>query len=59
VCLAKSKYRKQLVIFYQFKLKTNKSALCRKQINDVALGLATYPQIATYILRGPDATVVH
>ena len=53
LCIAKSKYRKQLAIFYQFKLKTNKSALYRIQNNDVALGLGTYPQIARHRLWGP------
>ena len=47
--IAKSKYRKQLAIFYKFKIK-NKSALYRIQINNVTLGLWTYPQIARHRL---------
>ena len=39
---AKSKYRKQFAIFYKFKLKTNKFALCRIQMNGVVLGYGTY-----------------
>ena len=53
--IANSKYRKQLAIFYQFKLKTDKSALYSIQINDVVLGLGTYPQIARHHLSGPDS----
>ena len=53
----KSKYRKTIAIFYHFKLKRNKSALYRIQINDVALGLEIlYPQIARHCLCGPDAS---
>ena len=33
-------------MFYKFKLKTNKSALYRININDVALVLGTYSQTA-------------
>ena len=44
---------KQVAIFFQFKLKTTKSALYKITINDVALGLGTYPQIATGRLCGP------
>ena len=41
-----------------FKLKTNKSALLKIQINYVPSGLGIYPQIARYRLCGADASVM-
>jgi len=45
---------KQSAIFYQFILKTNKSALYRIKIN--YLSLETYLQMATHRLYGPDVS---
>jgi len=42
-CIVEIKIK--LAIFYKFKLKTNKTALHRKTIKDVALGLYYNPQI--------------
>ena len=47
---------KRLAIFYQLKLKTNKSALQRIKIYEIALGLGIYLQIARHRLCGPDVS---
>ena len=51
-CAWGSRDKKQLAIFYKFKLKTNKSALYRIKINGAALVLGTYSTV------GPDVSGV-
>ena len=56
VCIATSKYKAINIIFFVFKLETNKSALYKIKITDVALVLGTCSQIVSHRLCGRYAS---